>query len=150
MTTRRFSATALIQAPAQVVYDIIADYRAGHPSILPKPPFVSLAVERGGRGAGTVIRVQMRTLGRPVSYSAVVTEPEPGRVLVETNDNGYVSSFTVESVAARSTNVTISTAVTRRSRLVAALECWFLSRLLRPAYLRELDLLASVASKRAA
>ena len=39
------SASALIQAPPQALYAIIADYEHGHPRILPRPPFVSLAVE---------------------------------------------------------------------------------------------------------
>ena len=53
----------------------------GHPQILPKPPFVSLEVEKGGIGAGTVIRIAMRVLGRLQTFGAVITEPEPGRVL---------------------------------------------------------------------
>ena len=79
MTTNQFSASALIQAPAQDVYAIIADYHHGHPQILPQPPFVSLVVEQGGTGAGTVIRVAMRVLGRLQTFGAVITEPEPGR-----------------------------------------------------------------------
>ena len=48
MTQQRISASALIQAPAQQVYAIIADYGNGHPRILPKPYFVSPTVEQGG------------------------------------------------------------------------------------------------------
>jgi hypothetical protein len=40
-------------APAQV-YAIIANYREGHPRILPKE-FSGLTVEQGGIGAGTII-----------------------------------------------------------------------------------------------
>src|SRR5688500_9099663 len=96
MAAQQVSASALMHAPPQAVYAIIADYHHGHPQILPKPPFVSLAVEQGGTGAGTVIRVHMRVLGQLHMVRAVVTEPEPGRVLVETNDNGSVTTFTVE------------------------------------------------------
>jgi len=55
MTKHSVSASALIPAPAQKVCDLIADYRDGHPRILPKPYFVSMEVEQGGYGAGTVI-----------------------------------------------------------------------------------------------
>lgn len=48
-------ATAVIDAPPEVVYAILADYRADHPAILPKQYFAECAVEEGGQGAGTVI-----------------------------------------------------------------------------------------------
>ena len=40
----------VIDAPAQEVYDIIADYENGHPHILPKEHFSDLTVEEGGKG----------------------------------------------------------------------------------------------------
>ena len=150
MAADQFSASALIHAPPQDVYAIIADYRQGHPQILPKPPFVSLAVEQGGTGAGTTILVHMRVLGRLQSFRAVITEPDPGRVLVETNDNGYATTFTVEPRAdGRHAYVTIATQATGRAGVLAALESWFASRLLRPVYVRELEQLAAVAATRA-
>lgn len=146
MAPHRFSASALIQAPAQDLYAIIADYHQGHPQILPKPPFVSLAVEEGGTGAGTIIRIQMRVLGQLQTFRAVITEPEPGRVLVETNDTGYVTTFTVEPRAeGQHAQVTIATEITGRTGLLGALERWFVTRLLRPVYVRELEQLAAVA-----
>jgi hypothetical protein len=148
MPQASFSASALIQAPPRDVYDVIADYREGHPSILPKPPFVSLEVEEGGRGAGTVILVRMRVLGRDDSYRAVVSEPEPGRVLVETNDNGTITTFTVEPRAeGRHSHVTFHTELTRGG-VRGALERWLLPRLMRPVYRRELAQLAAVATAR--
>ncbi|HEX7239544.1 MAG TPA: SRPBCC family protein [Longimicrobiaceae bacterium] len=115
---------------------------------MPRPPFVSLDVEEGGTGAGTRIRVGIRLLGRPVTYRAVVGEPEPGRVLAETNDNGYVTTFTVDPEAdGRHARVTISTE-TGRAGMLGALEKWLLARLLLPVYVRELELLAAVAAER--
>ena len=140
------SAAADIDAPAHVLYDIIADYRVKHPRILPRPPFESLAVEQGGTGAGTVIRVGIRLLGRLQSYRATVTEPEPGRVLVETNENGYATSFTVDPRAdGTSTRVTIATTLSGRGGVIGALERHFVTWLLRPVYTRELENLAAVA-----
>ena len=43
-------ASAPVGAPAEVVYNIIADYRKGHPHILPRKYFEWLEVEQGGRG----------------------------------------------------------------------------------------------------
>jgi uncharacterized protein YndB with AHSA1/START domain len=148
MSSNRITASAIIDAPPAEVYRIIADYREKHPQILPRPPFESLEVEKGGFGAGTVIRVTMRVLGRPQAFLATITEPEPGRVLVETNDTGYVTTFTVDPVdgEARSA-VTISTEV-RRQGLSGAVEGWLAGRLLLPVYRKELEKLATVASVR--
>jgi len=149
MATHQFSASALIQAPPQDLYAIIADYHQGHPQILPKPPFVSLEVEEGGTGAGTVIRVQMRVLGQLQTFRSVVTEPESGRVLVETNDNGYVTTFTVEPRAdGQQAYVTIATEISGRAGILGALERRFVTRLLRPVYVKELEQLAAVAATR--
>lgn len=91
------AASATIAAPPEVVYAILADYREGHPRILPPQYFRNLTVEQGGRGAGTHIRFDMRVLGRTRTAYGVVTEPEPGRVLVETYpDTGIVTTFIVE------------------------------------------------------
>lgn len=140
------SVAADIDAPPHVLYAIIADYRTRHPRILPRPPFESLTVERGGTGAGTVIRVGIRLLGRLQSYRATVTEPEPGRVLVETNENGYATSFTVDPRAGgTSAKVTIATRLSGRGGIVGALERHFVTWLLRPVYARELESLAAVA-----
>lgn len=150
MTAHQFSASALIDAPSQQLYAIIADYQQGHPRILPKPPFVSLAIEQGGVGAGTIIRVHMRVLGQLQMFRSVVSEPEPGRVLVETNDNGYVTTFTVEPRAAgQQSYVTIATEMTGRAGLLGTLERWFITRLLRPVYVKELEQLAAVAAAQA-
>ena len=149
MTHFEFAGSALIHAAPEHVYAIIADYRDGHTRIIPRPPVVSREVEEGGTGSGTVIRVGIRMLGKVVHYRAVVSEPEPGRVLVETNDNGYETSFIVEPRAdGRQAHVTITTKMPRRSGIGGALERWLMPRLLRPMFIRELALLDSVASGR--
>jgi amino-acid N-acetyltransferase len=144
-----FSVSADIDAPPEVVYSIVADYHDGHLRILPRPPFVSLTVERGGTGAGTVLRVTMRLLGRLQTFRATVTEPVPGRVLVESNETGYVTTFTVEPLAdADRARVTIATALDRGGGVREALERWVSARLLRPVYAQELRHLAAVAATR--
>ena len=85
-------ATKIIHAPAATIYEIIADYRTGHPRILPKPYFLSLAVEEGGFGVGTIVNFQMRILGRTQSFHSLITEPEPGRALLEEDLNSGVAT----------------------------------------------------------
>lgn len=96
MSVVRAEGSALIRAPARVVYGLIADYRNGHPRILPKRYFPRLEVERGGVGAGTVIRFQMRAFGATREIRAEIAEPKPGQVLVETDfATGARTTFTV-------------------------------------------------------
>ena len=83
------SAEQVIHAPAERVYRIIADYRQHHPNILP-PAFSDLRVEEGGVGEGTVISFKMTAGGRTRQTRARVTEPEPGRVLVESGIDSSV------------------------------------------------------------
>src|SRR5438309_7243277 len=91
------SASAHIDADPALVYRIISNYETEHARILPDA-FSRLAVEKGGIGAGTVITFQMRVLGRTQMFRAEVTEPVPGRVLVETDldTNGGATTFVVE------------------------------------------------------
>jgi hypothetical protein len=75
---------------------VLANYRTQHPRIMPAPPFSDLEVEAGGVGAGTVFHITVRMLGRRQRLHMRVAEPEPGRVLTETNlDTGVVTEFTV-------------------------------------------------------
>lgn len=150
MQTYRATGTALIQAPASVVYEIIVDYRDGHPRILPRPPFVSLEVERGGRGAGTIVRFEMTSFGRTQAFRATITEPEPGRVLVETNDDGSpVTTFTVEPhEGGQRAKVTITTEGAISGGWLGWLERALTVRYLQGIYAQELKWLAKLAEER--
>ena len=148
MTAPLISATALIPAPGDAIYGVIADYTDGHDRIIPRPPFVGLAVEEGGFGAGPRVDVRMKVLGRVHRFRAQVTEPEPGRLLVETNETGWVTTFAVDPVDDRSARVTISSLLTGRGRLRTALETRLSARLLRRTYARELARLEEVAATR--
>lgn len=91
--------TAVINARPEEVYAVLSDYHVGHPAILPMPPFTKLTVEEGGQGAGTVVLVGMKIMGREQVIRGIVTEPEPGRKLVETYpESGIVTTFTVDPV----------------------------------------------------
>jgi len=142
------SATADIDAPAERLYAIVADYRDAHPRIIPKPPFVSLEVEQGGYGAGTVIRCSMKLVGMTTAFRAAVTEPEPGRVLVETDlAGGPVTTFTCEPLGPARSRVTISTLLQRNGKTAGMLERWLFIRFLRKVYQEELRILARVAAE---
>jgi Polyketide cyclase / dehydrase and lipid transport len=146
------SASALISAPVRKIYDLIADYRNGHPRILPKPYFVSLHVERGGYGAGTVINFQMRLMGRTQSFHSTITEPNPGHILVETDRNtGAVTTFTIDPRSdGQEAFVTITTTTNVPDGIFGKIQGCLTTQLLRPIYEKELDQLAAVAKEQAA
>jgi hypothetical protein len=142
------SASAIIPARRERVYSLLANYNDGHPRILPKQ-FTSVVVEEGGVGAGTVIRVQMSFFGKKQNYRAAITEPEPGRVLVETNleANSWITTFTVNPGSAPAdSNVTISTELPVRAGFPGKIERVLSTLLLRPMYVKELENLARVAT----
>jgi hypothetical protein len=150
MSTYQVQTSAHISAPAQLVYAIIADYRNGHPHILPSY-FSNLVVEEGGIGAGTRIRFDMTALGRKQTFRATVSEPEPGRVLLEDNGPkaGSMTTFTVDPVAqGAEAQVTITTQFQQRSGLGGLIERFISGLFLRRVYAQELQLLAKVARER--
>jgi hypothetical protein len=148
MTRHRVSASLHIDAPAKRVYAIIADYRYWHPQILPRPPFVSMAVTHGGFGAGTEIELAMEIMGKVRTYHGVVSEPETGRVISERYvGTDLVTTFTVDPLDdGRRANVTISTDTEAGSSLLGLVGRWIATRTLRPVYVRELDRLAVMAT----
>lgn len=71
-----------IDLPAAHLYRIIADFNEHHPKFLPQG-FRDLRVVSGGVGAGTVITFDIATSTSVRHFRSLITEPEPGRVLVE-------------------------------------------------------------------
>ncbi len=137
------SVTDIIDAPVEAVYAIISDYHDGHPSILPPQYFKEINVEQGGQGAGTVARVEMEVMGNRQTFRLAVTEPVPGRVLVEEDAAAGTSSrFTLEPLADGRTRVTITTEVRAAGGLRGLIERWISPSLLRRVYRDELHLLA--------
>ena len=157
MKAQRIAASASIMAPARQVYTILADYREGHPRILPRQYFPLLEVEQGGIGAGTRIRYQMHAPGSTRDYLATVSEPEPGHVLMETNEeiepvpaktgsqSRSVTTFTVDPVDEdQHSRVTIATDLT----VSGWLDGFFTTMFLRRVYAQELRQLAALAEER--
>jgi hypothetical protein len=136
-----------IRAPASLVYEIIADYEVGHPSILPPEYFGRLEVLDGGRGAGTRISFEMKAFGRTTVAIAEITEPTPGRELRETLSDGIATTFLVEPLDTAGARVTISTAY-RKDGLRGWLEKLLAPGFLRQVYSAELAQLARVAMNR--
>src|SRR5262249_29606097 len=86
--------TSVVDARPQDVYAVFVDYYFAHPAILPKPEFGELIIEKGGHGAGTIFRADVTTGGKTLHMHVLVSEPEPGRVLLETDiETGQTTHF---------------------------------------------------------
>jgi len=150
MTTYSVASSASVHAPAALVYAIIADYRDGHPYILPPKYFRNLRVEAGGVGAGTRIRFQMGAFGSWRDVLGDVTEPEPGRLLHEYYpESGILTAFLVAPTSDRTCEVTFTSTLPRRHGMAGALERLTTTAYLRRVYREELAMLAQVATARA-
>ncbi len=147
MATLHASAEHVIDAPIDVIYNCIADYNQHHAHILPKE-FSDLRVESGGGvGDGTVITFKAKAWGVTQAYRATVSEPQPGRVLVETNDDGSFSTFTLDAVPG-GVKVTIETTFTTSTGLKGLMERLLARRTMESMYARELANLESYAKSR--
>ena len=141
------SAERIISAPAGAVYALLANYRDGHPRILPSA-FSGLEVLQGGTGAGTEIRFGLKLAGRKQGVEASVDEPEPGRVLTETYPaRGAVTTFTVDPVGDQS-RVRIETTWEASRGLAGLVERLIAPRLFRDLYAQELELIERWAINR--
>ena len=103
------AAERTIDAPAAHVYHVIRDFRLHHPKILP-PQFSDFEIETGGVGAGTVHRFRMTLAGRTTEYRVRVGEPQPGRMLIESDaSRRMLTTFTVDPEPDGRTRVRIHT-----------------------------------------
>ena len=133
------TAQARVDAPAELVLEIIRDFDGHHRHILP-PAFSDFRVEQGGVGAGTVTSFTTTLGGRAVRGRTHVTEPEPGVIRETVEGRDMVTDFRVAPDGGASA-VEITTTWTPdgvAERLLAP-------ALLRRVYRQELDLLDGYA-----
>jgi Polyketide cyclase / dehydrase and lipid transport len=104
-------------------------------------------VERGGYGAGTIIRFEFRIMGTSRQIRAEVTEPRPGEELVETDVlTGARTTFRVLPLAdGRRSEVTITTEWEPKG-LRGWIERFTAPPLFRRIYTEELAQLAALAT----
>ncbi len=95
MRTVTATAARTLDAPADVVYRCLSDFREHHHRFLP-PAFSDYRVEEGGTGEGSVVSFTVTAGGRSRPYRMRVVVPTPGRVLEE-RDTGssLVTTFTL-------------------------------------------------------
>jgi hypothetical protein len=135
-----------VAAPADVVYGFIADMREHHPHFLP-PAFSDFHVESGGVGAGTITRFTLSAGGRARQCRTRIAEPEPGRVLTESDtESGAVTTFTVTPQGG-ATVVRISSVWDGPGGITGFLERLLAPRVMRRIYADQLERLAAYAGE---
>jgi uncharacterized protein YndB with AHSA1/START domain len=145
--TIHVAAERVIQAPPDQVYTYLSDMREHHPRFLP-PAFSDFEVESGGVGAGTVTRFNLSAGGRTRSYRMQVAEPEPGRVLTESDtESTLVTTFTVEPAGGGS-RVQITTTWDGAGGIGGFFERTFAPRVMKRLYAEELERLDEYARQR--
>jgi hypothetical protein len=126
-----------VGAPAEAVYGYVADHQH-HARFLP-PAFQDFRVEAGGVGAGTITRFTLNAGGRSREYRMEVAEPEPGRVLTESDtESSLVTTWTVEPDGPNS-RVRISTTWAGAGGIGGFFERLFAPRVMRRLYADELE-----------
>jgi hypothetical protein len=137
-----------VGAPADLTYRLIADDEH-HQRFLPDG-FSDFEVLEGGVGAGTLHRFTVTAGGRQRGYRMRVAEPEPGRVITETDeDSSLATRFTV-SPTGDTCSVTIATSWDGAGGVGGFFERLFAPRAMRRMYADELVRLDRYAREQAA
>ena len=146
MGTIDVSAERRIEAAPETVYGLLADMRE-HERFLPDA-FSDFQVESGGVGSGTVTRFKVTAGGRTREYRMTVAEPDPGRVLTESDSNStLVTTFTVTPEAGVS-RVRIDTSWEGAGGVGGFFERLFAPRVMKGIYADELQRLDAYARER--
>jgi uncharacterized protein YndB with AHSA1/START domain len=147
MSKVEVSVERVIEAPAETVYGYLANLQE-HSEFLP-PAFSDFEIEAGGVGDGSVVRFTVSAGGRQRPYRMTVAEPEPGRVITESDSNSsLVTTFTVTPQGPIS-RVRIFTSWDGAGGIGGFFERLFAPRAMRKIYLDELERLDAYARARA-
>ena len=143
MAQVRAGTSGSLPVSPQRAYEALADYRGTRRDTLPSA-YTDYEVEQGGQGEGTVAFWNLhagRNRVRPVR--ARVSEPEPGRVLVEQDENStMMTTYTVRPEGSDRSRVEIETTWQGASGVGGFFERTFAPRGLQRIYDEFLDNLA--------
>jgi len=144
MAKLHVSAERAVAAPPETVYTYFADMRQHHPHFLP-PAFSDFRVEAGGVGAGTITRFKVTAGGRTREYRMLVGEPEPGRVLTESDTASSLVTTTTVAPQDGKSLVRITTTWNGAGGIGGVFERLFAPRVMRGIYADELERLNAYA-----
>jgi hypothetical protein len=137
-----------VGAPADLTYRLIAD-DAHHAKFLPDA-FSDFETVEGGVGAGTVHRFKLAAGGKVRDYLMRVDEPQPGRVLTETDENSSLQTTFTVTPAGDTCTVKIETTWQGAGGVGGFFERTFAPKVMRKMYADELRRLDAYARAQAA
>jgi Polyketide cyclase / dehydrase and lipid transport len=140
----RVVAERAVGAPADLVYRCIADFEHHHPRFLPSA-FSQFRVEEGGVGADTVHSFRMTAGGRARTFRMRVEEPDPGRVLTESDERSSTVTTWVVTPQGPGCRVRVETRWQGAGGVGGFFERLFAPGVLRRLYAEELERLDSYA-----
>ena len=133
----------IIDAKPEEIYSFLADYEK-RSRILPSS-YLDYTVEKGGKGAGTVVSYKLHTSRGDRPYEMHIEEPSKGRVLMERDaSSSLINTWTVTPAATnKQSRVALTTEWNSNSKGVGG----FFERTFAPAALRRIygDLLGRLA-----
>jgi uncharacterized membrane protein len=138
MTKLYVRSERVVNQPSDFVYRLFADFENHHPKFLP-PQFSEIKVTKGGYGAGTEHTFTSLMGGKPRVFKMVITEPEPGRVLVERDSLSDLETITTILPEGNGTRITFETTWESAGGLMGALEAWFAPSMMRRVYQDEFN-----------
>jgi hypothetical protein len=136
-----------VGAPADLTYRLIAD-DAHHAKFLPDA-FSDFETVEGGVGAGTVHRFKLAAGGKVRDYLMRVDEPQPGRVLTETDQNSSLQTTFTVTPAGDTCTVKIETTWQGAGGVGGFFERTFAPKVMRKMYADELARLVEYARAQA-
>jgi hypothetical protein len=136
---------AVINARANEVYAVLADYHDGHPNIVPKSFCEGVKVIKGtGIGGNSRIECYFNILGQRETLFMDVSEPEPGRILQEIDSKAInITRFIVDPIDDATCSVTIQTKVMKQIGFPPGptIDMWLKKIMLKSMFKAELKLL---------
>ena len=138
MSELRVVAERAMGAPAEVIYHCIADFDRHHQHFLP-PAFSEFRVEEGGVGAGTVHSFKMTAGRRTRDFRMRVAEPDPGRVMTESDARSSMVTTWVVTPEGPGCRVRVETRWQGAGGIGGVFERLFAPRVLRRLYAEELE-----------
>jgi hypothetical protein len=145
MTKLHVRSERAINQPADAIYPLIADFVNHHPRFLP-PQFAEVSVVKGGYGAGTELTFVSTLGGTPRRFHMEVSEPQPGRVLVERNKLSGTETTTRVTPDGTGSRVSFETVWESAGGFMGLLEAWFAPAMMRRMYADELRRLERYAA----
>ena len=138
MNVYEVSVERRFQATPERVYNLIIDMEE-HRRILPKQ-FESLDVLEGGRGAGTVFRLTMNVMGSRTSLVMTLSEPEPGRIVLEQDPAaGITTIWKLTSLPGDGCMLRLTSQFPRKPGFAGWVERFATASMIRSIYKRELE-----------